>query len=64
MGLAHLVQVEEEAVHVVQRADGFVQRIHHRRCVFLQLGAGRLLVPRLKVFEFGEEGQQFLVLLE
>lgn len=64
MGLADLVEVEDESVDVVQRANALVQRGHDGDGVLGQFLAAGLLVSRRQLVEFCEQIQQLLVLLE
>ncbi len=64
VGLADLVEVEDESVDVVQRPDALVQRGHDVDGVLGQLLAAGLLVSRRQLVELCEQTQQLLVLLE
>ena len=64
MGLADLVEVEQERVDVVQRADALVQRRHDGHCVLGQFRAVGLLVSRRQVVKLFEQSQQLLVFLK
>lgn len=64
MGLADLMEIEQERVDIVQRSDAFIQRAHNRRRVFSQFFAVRLLVSRRQLMKFRKQTQQFFVLFK
>ena len=50
--LANLVQVELEVVHIVQRPDTFVQRVHDGIDVLSQFIVNLLLIPHQHFIRF------------
>ena len=64
VSLTDLVEVKDKRVHVVHGANAFVDGGHDTHCVFGQFRVGCHLVSRFQLFEFGEEFQQFRVLIE
>lgn len=61
---AHLMQVIEERVQIVQAANALVQRFHNFVGVIGELLGGGLLLARLQITEVCEEIQEVTVLLE